>query len=255
MLSPLLTQQTGIDVERDVFGAFGDEVVRAYVFPSGDDAAPQDNEQLWAVSLANAEALTRSLEVVWAMAPQVASQFQDRDYLGHTIRSITVPFPGPGGMTLMSISYAITPSHLFLDLGGAKMIETAIQRLDGTGASFWTQAPVVAAMKDLPPGGSSFTYQDVRQVIFSAFVQLAEMARKSADAAGAGDDEPSLDEEGRPIIPRAAAKKSPPGLQQFIDPDALPSRATLEKYFGVSFGAIYRDADGIRFHARYNNVP
>lgn len=247
-----LNQQLGVDIERDFFGSFGDEIVFA---DSLEDLPgnPIGSEKLGVLSLANAEAFGRVLDAILGLAPGVASQFQDREYLGQTIRTITLPMPAAGGMSAMEISYAITPRQLLLDIGGSGMIETAIRGLNGDSPSFWAQPAVVAALQQLPPGGSSFTYQDVRKVVVQSFSKIAQLAAAAA-AAPESDEEPAPDEDGG--APRAKARpgKKSPGLGAMVDPNAVPREETIAKYLSTSASAVYRESDGFRFVARVNHV-
>ncbi len=248
-----LKQQIGIDLEHDLFGAFGDAVVVASKVT--DDATKGNQlmigEQLWAASLNSAESLSRVFDVAWGMAPGVAAQVQHRDYLGQTINTITVPLPGPTGGTLLPISYAITPTYFFVDMGGTSMIEAAIQRLDGKGEGFWSKPAVVDALHDLPPGSCSFSFSDLRPTIHAMFVQWANMARSMEKTGG---DDAGVDENGSPVTPRPPAVKAGRGLGAFIDPDAVPGMDVVNKHWSISTGAAYHEKDGFHFLARIKNA-
>jgi hypothetical protein len=257
MLTQQLTafkEQVGIDIETDFFGSFGDEFVAAERYEDAGDDGVAMGEQLWAVSLQNAEALTNVLNTVLGMVPGGAQQMEQREYLGHTIHTMPLPIPGAGGTQMKSLAYSITPSHLFIDIGGTGMLETALQRLNGEGESFWAQPQVVAALKELPGGASSFTYQDLKQVMYNVAVQFAQLAAIEPPA-GEQDDDWAVDEDGNPVPPSGAEEgTNSSGLRQFVDPSALPSRETLSKYWGDSSGAVYRDTDGIRMLFRYKHA-
>lgn len=253
-----LKQQTGVDLEKDFFGSFGDELVVASSYPKNGVTNPMmPGETLLALPLANAESFTRVLDVAWSMAPMIAQQFQNREYLGHTIRTLTVPMPGPAGTAALSLAYAITPTYLFVDVNGTSMVETAIQRLNGEGEQFWTQPEVVAALQGLPSGSSGVSYQELAPIVHNMFRQWSNLAKLMPAQGAAGMDpvEPGVDENGSPIGPAAASgPDAAEGLRQLIDPDALPSQETLEKYWSTATGATYREADGVRFVFRIHNA-
>lgn len=260
MISQQLTQLNqglGIDLERDLFGSIGDEIVRAYGATAADADADASTEQLWALSLVNAETFSNALTTIWQLAPQVAAQFQERDYLGTDIQSIMLPIPSGDGMNLVPLAYAITPGYLLLDVGGTAMLETALQNMDKPGESFWSQPKVVAAMKAIPAGSSSFTFQDLNAIVAPALTAFAGLA-STAQQAGEEDEDLELDEDGRPIIRPPGEDEDEdsdtPELEELIDPTAVPSAEAVAKHWGTGAGGTYLDADGVRILYRIEHV-
>jgi hypothetical protein len=214
------TENFGFDLQRDLVGSFGDEVVTAS--KADVDADDLREEQLMAFSLRNPDALQRSLATLTAQFPPIAAMISEREYLGEIIRTFSPPavegVPPPN-----TISYAVTRNHFFLSIGGAGMVETAIQGLQGGRPSLWDNPTVRRALAELPPGAVGIGYVDLRQLVgigLKALLMIAEQV--------GGDDEG----------------------ERWFDPSAKPSEEAIARHWGTAAGATYRERNALIRHMR-----
>jgi hypothetical protein len=237
-----LNKQLGVDLERDLIGSIGTQVIMANAMRPGasaDSPTPlTELDQLYAFSLENAATFTKAVDALKGMAgPQAEKMFEKREYLGNTIYAFVQPQAKPGQK---GFAYAITPKYLFIAAGTPAVIETALQGLGGKQPTLWQQPDVKAALAEVPANASVFEYQNTRAMVGSiieTFVQLAPFfAKGAADQSeeGSGD--------------KAGAKKMP------FDLSAKPDAATLAKYWSTSAGYGWRDSQGIYFQSKMNHV-
>lgn len=214
-----LGENLGFDLQRDLIGSFGDEVITASLHDAVSDELRQ--EQFIAFSLRNPEALRRSLASLTASIPPLAGLMSEREYLGETIRTFSPPAV-EGAPPPNSVSYAVTRSYFLLGVGGAGMVETALQNLRGGRPSLWDQAEVRRALAELPPGAVGLGYQDLRQMVGLGLKALEMFAAE-------GDKD-----EG----------------ERWFDPAAKPSEAAIARYWGTAAAATYRERNAIIRHLR-----
>lgn len=230
-----INDSLGIDIERDFFGSFGGEILQAADIREAPPGSPGPfiAHQLLAFSLSNPEALRHAVDALRGMLPpSMAQMITPREYLGETINTI-VP---PGGNGENSFSYAIARNQLMIGIGSPALLETAIQSFGGTGGSLWDKPEVAAALAEFPSGSSAVSYSDIRRAVAMGFNALAMIARASA-------------------VPLEEGTAQPPGWLDWIDPDAVPPAAVVEKYWSTAAGAVYRESDGLRSIGRIQHVP
>ncbi|MGA3007656.1 MAG: hypothetical protein ABSE59_07175 [Opitutaceae bacterium] len=236
-------QRAGIDLQRDLIGNFGDQVVLA---TSLNDAAPPDapvNERLsqfYAFSIENATAMTATIESIkrGLLGDGADKLFEMRSYLGHDIYTFSPPqSPSAEGEAprpaARGFSYAVTDGWFFLGVGSATPIESALQGLDGRQPSFWDKNDVKRnLLADLPDSARGFSYADLSQTMplgFDVMVQAIETSWKMAAARRAqGGAGPASDPD-----------------KALVDDRAKPDAATLGKYWGYSRSYIDQDANGL----------
>jgi len=234
-----LNKQLGVDLEHDLFGSLGDELIVANAMRPGasaDSPSPlTELDQLYAISLQNAPAFTNAVEALkHMMGPQGDTLFEKREYLNQTI--YTYAKSGPKGF-----SYSITPKYLFLAAGSPSILETALQGLDGKQPTLWQQPEVKEALADVPAKACTFEYQNTRAMIGSlveTFVQMAPLFVAKAQAEDDGGD----------AGVKSETDKSP------FDFSAKPDAATLGKYWSTASGYAWRESQGLYFHSKLNHV-
>ncbi len=243
-------QRLGIDIKRDFIGSFGDQMIVANTL---NEAAPDDapvNErfsQFYAFSLEDATTLTATVESIKRgfFGESADKFFEKRAYLGHDIYTFAPPQPpGPAGApppaARPAFAYALTDHWLFLGIGSAASVESALQGLDGKQSSFWDKAEVKRnVLADLPDNACGFSYVDLSKIIpvyLDLAVQGLETSRRTAAArrpnpaeaqSGGGEQEP------------AEADKP------YVDASAKPDAATLAKYWSYSRSYIHQEAGGL----------
>jgi len=224
----------GIDIERDFFGSFGDEILQAADIRDAAPGAlsPILVNQLIAFSLSNPDAFRRSVDSLLAMVPPDFTQMiTPREYLGETINTIAPP-TGDGSF---NVSYAIARNQLLVGIGSPSMVETVIQSFGGTGGSLWDEPDVAAALAELPSGSSAVSYSDIRRAVSMGFNAIAAVAAQ-------------------PTVPNEEGVSQPPGWLDWIDPTVVPRPEVIEKYWSTAAGAIYREPDGLRSVGRVRHV-
>lgn len=247
-------QRLGIDIRRDLIGSLGDPMVMANTL---NDAAPPDapaNQRflpLYAFSVENAGTLTTAFESIkHGMFGENADKvFEKRSYLGHDLYTFAPPQPpapegAPPRPQPQGFSYAITDRWLFLGIGSAAPVESALQGLDGKQASFWEKPEVKRnLLADLPDNASGFGYMDVGKIMpvyFDLFVQGIETSRKAAamrKAAQARAEDGQADDGADPAAGEDLNKP-------LVDASAKPDAATLAKYWSYFRSYFWHDADG-----------
>lgn len=236
-----LNQQLGVDLEHDLIGSLGAQLLSAKAMKPGtnSDTPPPLSEidQLIAVSLDNAPAFTKAVDAVKRMAgPQVEKMFNKREYLGQTLYTFAASSPQPGQK---SVSYAITSKYLFVAVGSPAILESAVQGLDGKQPTLWRKPEVKAALADVPANACSFEYQDNRALLGSVIETVAQLssnfAATASSAKATADDE--NEDSGKPV----AAVDGP------FDLSAKPDAAALGKYWSISTGYAWRDSNGLYF--------
>lgn len=219
-----MNAQLKIDLDRDVFGSFGDVMVSGYAVPADGPSPDQPLDQFVGIALANPTAFQGAIDALIGATP-LGQMLQSREYLGETIRTVALP-------TGKSFSFAITRGYLLVVTGGPAMVESAIQGLRGdTPRSFWKKPEAAKALAALPDGASSILVADMGRMLGLVVDFVAQQAATAA-AADAGSDE------------EGEGKMNP--LASLVDPSARPSPETIAKYWSMASRGIYRSPNG--FH-------
>ncbi len=216
--------QLKIDLERDIFGSFGDVMVSGYAVPAGPASPDQPLDQFVGISLANPTAFQGAIDALMGATP-LGQMMQTREYLGETIRTMALP-------TGKSFSYSITRGYLLFVTGGPAMVESAIQGLQGDNArSFWKKPGVAKALSALPDGASSILVADMGRMLGLVVDFVAQQAATAATA-------------GAPVDEEGEGTANP--LATMVDPSARPSPETIAKYWSMASRGLYRSPNG--FH-------
>ena len=240
-----LNKQLGVDLERDLLGSLGDDVIVASAPRPGASAdAPvplTEFDQFYALSLQNAAAFTNAVEALKRMmGPQADKLFEKREYLDQTIYTYAGSKAGAGQK---GFSYSITPKFLFIAAGTPAVIETALQGLDGKQPTLWQLPEVKEALADVPAKACSVQYQDTRAMIGSVIETVAQFAPMFASKAKA----PESEEEGE-TSEKPDSDKSP------FDLSAKPNSAALAKYWSNAAGYAWKNSQGLYFHSKLNHA-
>ncbi|MFT3781770.1 MAG: hypothetical protein QM790_07095 [Nibricoccus sp.] len=238
-----LNQQLGIDLERDLIGSLGTSVIVGTApRPGASEDSPtalSEMDQFYSVSLGNPVSFTKAVDAIKRMmGPQAESMLTKREYLGQTI--YTAASNGKPGQ--MGFSYAITPKYLFVSVGSASAIETAVQGLAGKQPSLWQKSEVKAALNDLPANASAFEYQNTRRMVGSMIETLVQLA-------------PLFNSRSRPMAQdeendAPARAETPSGA---FDLSAKPDSVAISKYWNSAFGYAWRTSQGIFIQSKVNH--
>lgn len=243
-----LNQQLGVDLERDLIGSLGGTVVVASATRPGADAdtpAPlAELDQIYAISLVNAPAFNKAVDALKGMmGPQADKLFTKREYLGQAIYTYAGPNQRPGQK---GVSYAITPRYLFVAIGSASPIETALQGLEGKQPTLWQKPEVKAALGEIPANASAFQFQNTRAMVggmIETLVQVAPMLGRQGKPAAPEEDgsEESHDE-------NASDNQAP------FDLSAKPDAAVIGKYWSIATGYVLSDGHRLYFHSKIDHA-
>lgn len=223
-----MNQGLGIDIERDLVGNFGDEIIQGEsLVGTRDESDPQTpTDKFFAASIRDQETAGRMIDAAMAMVPGMAQMITSREYLGETIFTFEAPemegMP-PDAPQQTSFSYAITRNYLMVSVGRPTMVETALQGLDGAANSIWENPEIARAMDELPAGESMVAYQDVRRLVVTLFDLFVTGAAMSTDEEG-----PAFDLDARPSAEILARHWGPAVSALYIDPDGIRSVGRLE---------------------------
>ena len=156
--------KAGVNVRKDILGAFGEELV------TFSDLKPLDLEELddpddlpmsefYAVSLRDSEVFDRSLRTLLGSLAPGSELFKDREHKGVTIRSMR----GTEGVGI-ELSYAVTPKWLLVNVGDRSRMLRVISRLNKSRKSLWKEPSVAAVIREAPKGVKQWDYVDLENL-------------------------------------------------------------------------------------------
>jgi len=167
--------KAGVNVRKDLLGAFGEELVTFSELKPLDPESLVDGGELpmgefYAISLKDSETFDRALRTLMDTFAPGAELFEDRQHKGVTIRSMR------GGEGLgIELSYAVTSKWLLLNVGERSRMLRAIGRLEKSRKSLWNKPSVADALRGAPGGVKQWDYLDLEG--FSNFLlPLLDMA-------------------------------------------------------------------------------
>lgn len=227
-------EQLGIDIERDFFGSMGAVMIGGYAVPAGGPTQEHPLDQFFAIKLSNPDAFRTAFDAILGGSP-LGQMLQGREYLGETIRETALP-------NGKSFAVAITREYFMVSVGGASMVESALQGMQGGSARpFWKKPEVVKALQSLPEGASSIVVADLGQMMGMIVDFLAENAAASNEPAA---DEGGDDEEGG---------ETPEKMPFKVDPAARPSAETIAKYWSTMGRGLYQNPNGFHVIIKLDN--
>ncbi|MFP6887407.1 MAG: hypothetical protein VB997_07575, partial [Opitutales bacterium] len=183
--------KAGVNVRKDLLGAFGDEIVTFSDVKALDPEALDSGElpmgEFYAISLRDSEVFDRALRtIVDTFAPGV-ELFQDREHKGVTVRTMR----GTEGAGF-DLSYAITPKWLLVNVGERSRMLRAISRMDKSRKTLWKKPAVVAALREAPEGVKQWDYIDLDTLMGFLFPLLDMVFEENAGESFFDGDMPEL---------------------------------------------------------------
>jgi hypothetical protein len=232
-----------------------------------NEAAPADapvNERLnvlYAVSLDNAPAFTGAVEAVkhGMLGEHPETFFEKRSYLGHDLYIFSPPQPmtpegQPPRPAPQGFSYAVTDHWVFLGIGSAAPVESALQGSSGKPASFWNRPEIRRnLLAALPENAHSFSYADLgvlAPLYFDTLARAFTGALVSVRAASRQKAAAAAQAAGGAAAAPVAAPEDPP-----VDPAAKPDAATIGQYWSFSRSYGWHDAGGTYGACLIENPP
>jgi hypothetical protein len=254
-----MNQQLGVDLHKTIIEPLGDIVISAAVPPAGTPPGKSvragDLSQFFAVAIDDATALSSGLDALKRlMGPAAEKVFTAREYLGKQIVTFQ-PMVPPGAPQPKGFSWCVADKWLFVGVGSAQSIESALQGLAGGQTSFWDRADVKQALADVPDQAVAVQFQDIRAflpTVFDAFAQgVANGAKpkgtrppgpaKPAPKAPPADSAQPIADEDAPPPPTTNAAKT----NNVVDPSARPDMDALAKYWSYATGYTRHDGSGV----------
>jgi hypothetical protein len=235
-----MTQVTGIDLEKSLISSLGDNMVAMTFTRLPEDPDPQaimeDVEgeapahppvplvdELFGIGIDDRQAMELLLGQVRGLLAMWMVAFDEHDYLGTPVWSVTSPGAGPSEGVEQTFAYTLTDDHVIFSTGSLGGLHRVIGLIENPGRSVWKRPEVKAALKSLSDrDASALAYVDFPSLL----MQLLEgMVMAQSFTVAAADDE--ADEE------------------RLVDPGALPDKSVLQKYFGVAVSSISKDGGGL----------
>ena len=139
-------------------------------------------------------------------------------------------------------------SHwIFLGVGSAAPVESALQGLEGKQSSFWDKSDVKRnLLADLPDNACGFSYIDLSKIVpvyFDLVVQGMENSRRMAAVRKTAARESAREEQ--PGSGDQQDDSSADADKPTVDPAAKPDAATLAKYWSFSRSYIHQENGGL----------
>ena len=251
-----LNKNAGLDLKRDLFGNFGDEIYVARRFDDAGAGGPMpQNHQLMVFSIRDDKALAGALEATMTalMGPGAAQLFQSREYLGTTIHSMVgrrPPNARPDVVAKPAFSYACTARYFIVGIGGEDLVESTIQNLRSPQPSYWSRPEIKSALAKLPDGAMGYSYTDLPKLVpvylnlVTQAVQVGGMRVKDGRLQFGAAPPRAPHKKGGPASldppdePPEDAGKLPVDLTQKPAPDSIA------RYWGPFVSANYQDSTG-----------
>tara|TARA_R100000027_G_scaffold21067_1_gene15236 strand:- start:2496 stop:4310 length:1815 start_codon:yes stop_codon:yes gene_type:complete len=153
-------QSTGVDFERSLIGALGEETVtystqRKSASPDEDEPVMVDS--VMAFQLQDPSGFVLALEGLKGMFG-VESLFEEKDVEGTIVSTAKYPLPDDPGAFL---SYAVAGDYFLFGTGSDGLLESAIARKNGKDGGFWNRPEVEDLLAELPEGAVGAGYADL----------------------------------------------------------------------------------------------
>jgi len=219
-----LAAESGFDLDKGIFGSFGDRLFAAEFAPPpeqpGEGASFAALDQLIGLSVTDRQSLEMGLEALKSLIGAGGELFESSEYLGYTIYRMKQPLPGAAENPSRVLAYALTEDHLLLSIGTDAPLRAALSRQNKPGRNVWDRPDVRKALEGLPPKASGLSYYDVEGLLRTAIDSCSALQTMVGEEEG--EDETAA----------------------LCDPEAKPDAATIRKYFGLALGAQYKDGGG-----------
>jgi hypothetical protein len=236
-----VAQVTGIDLEKSLISSLGDNMV-AMTFarpPEGPDpgaimedlerGAPESqpiglNDELFGIGIADRQTMEMLLGQIRGVLAMWMVAFDEHEYLGTPVWSVTSPGAGPSEGVEQTFAYTLTDEHVIFSTGSLAGLHRVIALVETPGRSVWKRPEVKKALKSLPDhDASALAYLHFPSLL----MQLLEGMVMAQGFTVAAADETEAEGE------------------RIVDPGALPEKSVLEKYFGVAVSSISKDGGGL----------
>ena len=151
---------TGVDFERSLIGALGEETVtyatlRETSDPEGDDLMLLDS--VIAIQLRDPNGFNLAIEGVKGMFGLDAF-FEETNFGGATIFTSAQAMPGDPESY---VSYALTGDYFLFATGKGGLLQDAVSRMNGRDSGFWNRPDVQEVVAELPPEAVGASYSDL----------------------------------------------------------------------------------------------
>lgn len=179
-----LQSQSGIDLRSSVLNNFGSEMVTLSVLPQSrpESAVWLEPEQLFAIAIRDADALSLALEALKDQVPGMRARIETSEFQGKTIHRIIPPSDPnrPEGVG-QEVSYAITRSHLLVNVGRIGLIHEVLGAMQRGGEGFWQLGAVRDSFRPIArPNPVTRSYFDVSEAVGPTLQSLMAMRQMTA---------------------------------------------------------------------------
>jgi len=176
-----LRTNTGVDFRTSILQNMGGNLVTLAVLKevSQMDAAINQIDQLYALEVKDAQALSQALEALKDLAPGSREAIVASDYQGQTIYTIQ----GPTDPTAIDgqthdVSYVITRTHLIVNIGSIGLLQQVLTRMDASSSGFWQQLETERLFEEIArPNAVTRSYVDLEQMVKPILTSLLHAAQ------------------------------------------------------------------------------
>jgi len=209
-------QQLGFNIRDDFFGSLDDEFIHAQA--GSDDTA----SQVVGFKIKDAAKLDAALDGLKKFIGAAFGTFAESDHLGFKVNTLKIPHAASAET---ETSYCNTGSHLFISTGPPDTLKKILGRMQNpVGPSLWENARAQNLISRAP--------KNFNAISLSTAAPLIDMLANSATA----------------LESQKSGKKARKNAGGWLDANARPSAATIQRYFGSMLSTGYAHPDAIQVH-------
>lgn len=208
-------QQLGFSIRDDLLGSLDDEFIHA------QDGSGDTTSQVVGFKIKDAAKLEAALDGLKKFIRAAFGAFEEGDHLGFKVNTLQMP---QAAGTETETSYCNTGSHLLISTGPPDTLKKILGRMkEPAGPSLWDNDRARNLIARAPANYNALSISTAAPLID----MLATAAALESQTGG-----------------KQAKKKS----GGWLDADARPSAATIQRYFGSMLSTGYAHPDAIQVH-------
>lgn len=177
---------TGVDLRASLLENLAGDLVTLSILPEQvrETTVPLQPDQLFVVSLKDAEALSGTLEALKDLVPGMREQIKTQKFAGETIHSIQpMPTPGTSEASTSIVSYVITRSNFILSIGRLGFLQEVLTAMEAGDGGFWQRAETEALFEQVAmPNAVSRSYVDVGKMLLPIFQSMVQASQIGGEA-------------------------------------------------------------------------
>lgn len=172
---------TGVDLRTAILENFSADVVSLSIMPEAAREATlaPEPDQIYAIALEDAEALSSAIEALKDLMPGVRDQIVAQEFAGQTIHTVkATQVSDSPGVAARSLSYVITRSYLIISMGRPGLLQEVLSNLESGEDGFWQKAETEALFESMERSNVvSRSYLDIEALVFSVFQTMVQTSQ------------------------------------------------------------------------------